>query len=113
MNEKIGNKDVVYTGSFLVPKGNDVWLNANVAGWQLKINVRFEEGKQQELRIRPVQDYAEITLFDWSNSLGTALVEPGTLGSHTDGRKLYFMISNFRIGETNKLDIQLLLGGPQ
>ena len=111
--EKIGNKQIVYTGSFLVPKEDDVWFSANVDGWQLKMNIRFEEGKTQEVKIRVLQDYAEITLIDWSNTLGTAFVEPVVLGTHKDGRKLYFMMSNFRIGETNKLDIQLLLGGAQ
>lgn len=110
---KIGNKELVFSQTFLIPKSQEVWFTTNISGWNLKVKIDFKEGKKQEIKVLPVEDYANIILINWNSSLGTALVEPGLLGSHNDGRKLYFMCSNFRIGETNKFDIQLLLGGAE
>jgi len=110
---KIGNHEIVYSETFLVPSGKDIWFTANISGWSVTVNVTFEEGEKQEITVRPVSDHAHIKLVNWNNSLGTALVEPAILGTHQDGRKLYFMVVNYRIGQTNRLDIQLLLGGSE
>lgn len=41
--------------------------------------------------------------------LDVALLEPEPLATLHDGQKLAFMASNYAIGGTNKLDLQLLL----
>lgn len=112
MMEKIGNRTVVYSGTFIVPEGEDVWFTADASGWSIKINIQFERnGAEQGIRIEPKTDHAKIIFVKWDNSIGTTTTTPAPLGSHQDGRKLSFMATNYCIGGVNRLDIQLLLGG--
>ena len=110
--EKIGNKEIVYRGCFLVPEGESVSFDADVSGWQVNVIVEFEDsGGEQGLQIEATDSGAQIILLNWNSSIGTALVSPANLGAHSSGKKLSFMVSNYRVGKTNKLDIQLLLEG--
>jgi hypothetical protein len=110
--EKIGNKEIVYRGSFLVPEGENVSFDADVSGWKVNVIVEFQDsGGEQGLQIEPTDSGAKIVLLNWNSSIGTALVSPANLGAHSSGKKLSFMVSNYRVGKTNKLDIQLLLEG--
>jgi len=67
--------------------------------------------KKSELRIETERDIAKIIITNWNNSLGTATIAPIKLGTHSNGKILYFMLANSTIGKTNYLSIQLLLGG--
>jgi hypothetical protein len=108
--EKIGDKELVYRGSFLLPHGDSASFSANVEGWQIDVTVDFQDTDgEQAVRIVPTDPGATIILVNWNSSIGTATVAPATLGTHSSGKKLYFMVSNYRIGKTNKLDLQLLL----
>jgi len=112
--EKIGDKKLIYRGAFLVPDGDSVSFDADVEGWKINITVDFEDTDgDQAVRIEATEPGAKITLVNWNSSIGTATVTPANLGAHSSGRKLYFMVSNYRVGKTNKLDFQLLLEAHQ
>lgn len=109
--EKIGDKELFYRGTFLVPEREGVSFDANAAGWIVKVQILFkDEGGEQSIKVEGMDAGARITFINWKSSLGTATITPARIGKHSSGRNLYFMASNFRIGETNKLDIQLLMG---
>lgn len=109
--ERIGNRELLYSGEFIVPEGEQVEMRLDLKGWKLKLVVIFEKnGKEQGITIKPVDDYAEITLIKWDNVLGTSTVKPAELGTHQSGNKIYFTAANFCIGGTNKLSFQVLMG---
>ncbi len=83
----------------------------NLKGWKLKIVVIFDpNGKEQGITIRPINDYAEITLIKWDNGLGTCTTKPAELGTYHSGEKIFFTAANFCIGGTNNLTFQVLMG---
>lgn len=110
--EKIGDKEIVYRGSFLIPEGEIVSFDADVSGWKVNVVVEFQDsGGEQGLQIERTDPGVKIVLLNWNSSIGTALASPAGIGSHSSGKKLSVMLSNYRVGKTNKLDIQLLLKG--
>lgn len=112
--DKIGNRELLYSGEFIVPEGEQVEIYLDIKGWKLKIVVIFNpKGKEQGVTVKPVGDHAEITLTKWDNGLGTCTVKPVELGTHQSGEKVYFTAANYCIGGTNKLTFQALVGGPQ
>ena len=50
---------------------------------------------------------ATLVFRKWDDALGTALVKPARLATLEDGHELAFMASNYTIGGTNRLDLQL------
>ena len=110
--EKIGNRELLYSGEFIVPEGEQIEMLLNLKGWKLKIVVVFDpNGDEQGITIKPVDDYAEITLIKWDNGLGTCTTKPVELGTHQTGKKIFFTAANYCIGGTNKLTFQILMGG--
>jgi hypothetical protein len=107
---KIGGRSLLAAHSLLIPKNERATIDLDIYGWKLQVGVYFDESAQvQEVQIKPVSEAGVDVIFkNWSNSLGTALVEPGALARLAAGGWLEFMASNYRIGETNKLDIQFL-----
>jgi hypothetical protein len=111
---KIGNREVVHTFSIIVPDKEDAWVDFNVGQWNINLRIYFTEDKGKDtgaLSLEVLQDIPHLNLINWRNALGTATIKPIELGTTSDGRQLSFMLTHWLIGETNKLDIQFLLGG--
>lgn len=109
--QKIGNKELIFSGDFIVPEGEQVEINQNIDGWELKIVINFDpKAEKQGLNIVPKEDHALINFLKWDNGLGTCTSEPIELGTHSKGFKIYFSATNYCIGGTNKLTFQLLKG---
>lgn len=112
--DKIGNRDIVYSGSFIVPAGESVWITADAEGWIVKFNIQFDNsGTERSVTIEPQSDHVKVIFKKWDNAIGTATVSPAPLGTHNNGKQLSFMATNYLIGNTNSFQIQILLGGGQ
>jgi hypothetical protein len=110
--EKVGSRDVVYRGNFIVPENEGVMFTADVEGWLINFNVQFEnDGTNQGVRIEPQPGNVKLIFTNWNSSIGTTTVKPAALGTHQNGKKLSFMATNYGIGKVNKFDIHLMLGG--
>lgn len=109
---KIGQRDLMEHYSLLIPKGSAAHIPVDVNGWMFDLEIEFDNASEDKgVDVSPSGDGVRITFRKWDNVLGTALTEPVTLATLGDGRKLAFMASNYAIGTTNKLDLQLLLQG--
>jgi hypothetical protein len=113
---KIGTFEIIDTRSLIIPPGDDAWLDVVAMGWSVKLNFVFEyTGSEAGIKIQPQSNHARITFSKWENSLGTATTQPVEIGTHSTGRKLYFMATHYLIGSepsrsTIKLDVQFLMG---
>lgn len=95
--EKIGTRELVYKGAFLIPEGEEASFETSVLGWDLEITIAFEDsGEEHAVRIEQTDKGVRLLLINWSSAVGTALAKPSELGSHSSGRELSFMISNYR-----------------
>lgn len=109
---KIGDGDLLGHYALLIPEHSTARIPVNVKGWKFDLNIKFDNtSAERGVDITPTNDGATIVFRKWDNSLGTALIEPVLLATLHDGQKLAFMASNYAIGGTNKLDLQLLLQG--
>jgi hypothetical protein len=109
---KIGQRDLMNYYSLLIPKGSATHIPVEVNGWTFDLEIQFDNASDDKgVDITPSDGGVRIVFRKWDNVLGTALTEPVTLATLQDGRKLAFMASNYAIGTTNKLDLQLLLQG--
>jgi hypothetical protein len=114
---KIGGRKVVHTASMIVPKGEEAEIEFNVDNWNIKLKILFIRNNDSDnangMSLEVVDNNPQLSLINWSNSLGTATIKPAELGTSNNGKKVSFMLSHWLIGETNKLDIQFLLGGDE
>ena len=110
---KIGDLQVLYSTILVVPMGETAEIEIPIGTWNLKIELVFEDddgdNKKSGLRVYPIEDKARILFMNWNNSIGTATIEPATLGHINTGQNISFLAANFRIGSVNKLDFQLLI----
>jgi hypothetical protein len=111
----LGNREVVWSGTLLVPDSEVGIIETTLGLWPLRIEIRFmpNEGSSPELSwqgsagVGPLQ----MTFKGWKNPLGAAVKVPQLLGTTSDGRKFGFMASVYRVGDVSKIDFQLLWGG--
>lgn len=109
---KIGEGDLMECYSLLIPQASTAHIPVDVDGWTFDLAIKFDNtSTDSSVEIAPSDGGATIVFHKWDNVLGTALKEPVTLATLHDGQKLAFMASNYAIGDTNKLDLQLLLQG--
>ena len=107
---KIGDGDMLGYYALLIPENSTARIPLDVQGWKFDLDIKFDNTSEERgVDITKTDDGATITFRKWNNSLGTALLEPEPLATLHDGQKLAFMASNYAIGGTNKLDLQLLL----
>lgn len=109
---KIGKEELVGSYTLLIPENSMVRIPLDIKGWKFSLDIEFDNtSEKQGVDRKSTAEGAIIVFRKWNNPLGTALIEPVPLGTLANGQKLFFMASNYVIGGTNKLDLQLLLGG--
>jgi len=109
---KIGDGDLLGYYTLLIPENSIARIPVDVNGWKFDLDIKFDNTSEERgVDINPTEDGVTLVFRKWDNSLGTALIEPALLATLKDGQKLAFMASNYAIGGTNKLDLQLLLQG--
>lgn len=109
---KIGEADLMEHYSLLIPTGATAHIPVKVNEWAFDLEIAFDNASEKKgIEVTPSDEGVTITFRKWDSGLGTALKKPVTLAVLQDGRKLAFMASNYAIGTTNRLDLQLLLQG--
>ena len=106
----IGEGELLGTYTLLIPGDETACIPVEVKGWKFDLGVKFDNrASEQGVDVVPDNRGATLVFRKWDNTLGTALVKPVRLAKLEDGHELAFMASNYAIGDTNRLDLQLLL----
>lgn len=117
---KIGDYNLVYNYNLIIPAGESATVDASFDYWRLTVSVKFESDTEEKLNKAEIdirgngQDHATLVFRNWISPLGTAMNEPGYLGtSKVNKTELYFIAAHWLIGQTNRLDLQLMTRAKQ
>lgn len=113
---KVGGYNLLSNFNLIIPAGDSATVDASFDQWNLEISVEFKTDpnnkniSKAEVDIRSNgKDHAILIFRDWISPLGTAMSEPGYLGtSRNNNINLYFMAVHWLIGSTNRLDLQFM-----
>jgi len=111
---KLDEKEIVLNESFIVPDGSCVTFDVAVEGNDaIKMKLSFKpEGASPRVDWQLEADNRlHITFQGWVSSLGTSLKKPARVGQTINGSAIGFMAYHHRIGDTNRVDFHVLLGG--
>ena len=105
----IGEGELLGAYTLLIPGDATASIPVDLNGWKFALGVEFDNGAPERgVDVVPNDGGATVVFRNWDSSLGTALVKPVRLARLKDGHELAFMASNYTIGKTNRLDLQLL-----
>lgn len=110
---QIGDKEVVFGQTFLVPEGQDVTLAIPVRDNTLRIALKLvplAEGQSQGAEWVTSDGVLAITLRGWNNPVGTTLKASQRIGD-VKGEPLWFNAAVYGIGTIGVVHFQILLGG--
>lgn len=99
MNVKIGNRQQIAAAALQVPEGEDAWVEFVADGWNVRLNVRFVDNKDdpsQKFTLEAPDDHAALVFQNWNQALPGALPKPFLLGE-TNGRKVSFIFSGYAV----------------
>lgn len=107
----IGEGELLGSYTLLIPGDETACVPVDVNGWKFALGVKFDnDAAEQGVDIVPDGNGGATLVFrKWDSKLGTALARPFRLAKLKNGHELAFMASNYTIGATNRLDLQLLL----
>ena len=106
----IGGGELLGAYTLLIPRDASASIPVDINGWKFDLGVRFDNAApEQGVDVVPDGEGAVLVFRKWDSSLGTALAKPVRLAKLGDGQELALMASNYAIGDTNRLDLQLLL----
>lgn len=93
-----------------IPKGEEAEIDIDVYGWKLKITIEFrDDGTEQGIQIQSTgSDGVRLIFQNWSNPIGSSLKSPARLALLQQGGALDFLVTNYRIIDTNLFSLQLL-----
>ena len=108
----IGQAELMEHYSLLIPKGEPVHIPIRLGQFTFGVDIEFDDEQEEaSVDVIPIDTGVKITFLKWDSVLGTAFDKPVELADLPDGRKLLLMATNYAIGSTKKLDLQLLLQG--
>ena len=119
---KIGDKEIVYTASLVVPEGETVFIEFLIGRWrpQFKIDFKNDPDNKSPSRIDiEGQNHAggiqSLSFVNWNNPMGTALMKPATIGKTNTGQSVFLIAAHWYIGNetkghVHKVDVHFLLG---
>ena len=113
MGAEIGDKKVVSVFSLIAPDDVPSSVETVIDSQAIKLKLHFHpnDGDQPRIDWQPEGEYLNIYFRGWKNSLGTATEKPVKIATDPSGKILGFMVAHWRIGNVNRIDFQLLLGG--
>lgn len=119
---KIGNRDVIFHETLLLPAGEDAWITALHGSDSVKLrfvvtDTTVEGGTpdpqaKPSMKVKGEGDHAVVTLTDWRSPFGNTCL-PIQIGNMDDGREILLMVYCSRTPRTATLAIQVMLGGAQ
>ena len=106
---KIGEYEVLANYSLLVPKGTTALIPVHTATVSFSLEVKFDnETPEMGVSFAVAGNVLTMVFRKWDNVLGTATKEVEPLITLSPDQKLFFMASNYLIGDTNNLMLQIL-----
>lgn len=108
----IGDKEVVFHTTLIVPDGQIASFDAHIGDWKFKVTIEFkpEEGEKPAIQWKGEPDALHMIFKHWS-SASTSTKVPFKLGILNDKTPFGFLAFNSRVGDTNRIDFHLLRGG--
>jgi hypothetical protein len=94
-----------------IPKGQTATVDVKFVGGNTKLHIEFIDGASTGVQVRGMDGAIKLTFLNFSNSLGTAMAELGTLGRMTNGDRVMFRAAAHSIGDLNVLSLLLFNGG--
>lgn len=107
MKITVGGRELITTAVLQVPDGEDAWVEFKAGAWNIRLNVRFIDDKEdpaQSFSLEGKGDHAVLTLKNWKSGLPGAIPEPFQFGE-TDSRKIVFIFSGYAVAGFKRIDI--------
>nr|WP_284300517.1 hypothetical protein [Thalassotalea loyana] len=90
-------------------------IRTSLDGWLLDLTFEFIENSENYSSVKwfaKSQSHAHIELVNWHKFTNAATLEPIHLGTiDTTNRELYLVAYSHKIGDSCKVDLQILKGG--
>ena len=99
MQITVGNRKQIASTALQVPEGEDAWIEFQAEGWNVRLNVRFFDNKEdlsQKFSIEVADDHAVLIFQNWSQALPGALPKPFLIGQ-INGRKIAMLFSGYAV----------------
>jgi hypothetical protein len=110
---KIENRTVVFNETLIIPKNESATIETEINGTKVIFEIRFtpasEPGKSK-VSWTAIENSIQMTFDGWISTLGTAINHPTKIGE-LNSVPLGFIATHQRIGETDILHFQILMGG--
>ena len=98
MQTKMGDYDIIDSGSAVVTNNNTLKFKFDEES-DVLIEFVEDEKQNQELKKRIEGPNLIISLINFNNPLGISFKEPISIGTRTDGKKIYINIAVHAIGD--------------
>lgn len=112
-NIRLGGRELMYAYDVLIPPNAQCEIDLVIGPeytrnpTKLQLVLAFENGGEgQNVTFKPMGVKSLMTLHNWNQSLGTALIEPYKLAQVNDEGQIEMMMANYMIGSVNKLTLQ-------
>lgn len=112
-NIRLGGRQLMCTYDLLIPASLQCEVDLVIGPeytrnpTTLRLVVAFENGGEgKNVTFKPIGAKSQMTLHNWNQSLGTALIEPYALAQVNDEGRVEMMMANYQIGDVNKLTLQ-------
>ena len=109
---KIGKRTVAFSTCLLVLDEEQAEVEFSVEGWQMKLFISFHPNANADNTVKwSLESGGLRARFDrWDNALGMALGGPANIGHSPTGKPIELLVFHHRIGNLNRLDLQITVG---
>jgi hypothetical protein len=107
MKITVGGRELITTAVLQVPDGEDAWVEFQAGTWNVRLNVRFVDDKEdltKDFTLEGKDDHAVLTFKNWNHGLPGAVPKPFQFGE-TDSRKIVFVLSGYAVAGFKRVDI--------
>lgn len=107
MKITVGGRELIASTSLLVPEGEDAWICFSADEWEVKLNVKFIDNKEdptQTFTFDGKDDHGVLTFQNWNQTLPGAAQKPFILGE-TNGRKVSFLFSGSAVQDIKLINL--------
>ena len=106
---QIGEYEVLANYSLLVPKDATVSIPVCIDTISLTLEIKFDnESTEKSVSFTVTDSVVTLIFHKWDSALGTAIREVEPLITLGTGQPLFFMASNYLIGDVNNFTLYLL-----
>src|SRR5258706_16051548 len=110
--QKLQNREIVFSQSFLVPKGELVSFECQIRSSQFQVEITFSQevsGSEPLIEWKLESGVLKMVFKNWKSSLGTSLKKPAKLGD-VDNLPCGFNAAHYLIGDIDYVHIEIYCG---